>query len=96
MKKLFLKLFFVGIALTFVGINVAVTSGTNFHNITLTMKNVDALADGEGGGSNCECAGGPGSTSCSCDVWQISCSVSCSSGYYACCSYDGCHCRSSS
>lgn len=41
--------------------------------------------DGEGGAANCS-SGGPGSNECSIGEWpSISCSVTCKSGYYACC-----------
>jgi hypothetical protein len=44
-----------------------------------------------GGGSNCS-SGGRGATSCSVTNNGSSCSVSCSSGYYACCSQGGPNC----
>lgn len=50
---------------------------------------------GGSGGTSCA-AGGPGSTSCS-YRWDSpfggsSCSVTCQSGYYACCNVESCKC----
>lgn len=39
--------------------------------------------------------GGPGATSCSYSIvggTGSGCSVTCNSGYYACCTLSGCHC----
>lgn len=56
-----------------------------FEASRLAEGGMDAMAEPGG----CP-AGGPGSTSCSI---SSCCSVSCSSGYYACCHCtDGCHC----
>ena len=45
-----------------------------------------------GGSSSCS-QGGQGATSCSVEALGFSCSVSCSAGYYACCSVNkGCKC----
>ena len=46
--------------------------------------------DGRGGGG-CQ-NGGPKSSACSVDAYLYQCAVSCSAGYYACCTIDGCHC----
>ena len=86
MKKLILKTVLGVTFITFFAINmVQGMEGINFKENN----------DGGAGGAckHCNCSGGKGSDSCSCgDVWS-SCSVSCSSGYYACCTNDNrCHC----
>lgn len=49
---------------------------------------------GTGGGSSGGCsAGGPGSTSCSISDPLVSCSITCSTGYYACCTGATCKCK---
>ena len=71
------------------GVNKSMNSDANLSD--LALANVEALANGES--SYCY-AGGVGSTSCSIDAGiEIlgvgvagGCSVSCNSGYYACCS----------
>jgi hypothetical protein len=46
----------------------------------------DCLFDNDGGSGGTTCSsGGPGSTSCSCSHGGTSCTVTCGSGYYACC-----------
>jgi hypothetical protein len=68
------------------------------HDVLMEAGNVD------GGGSSYTCSsGGPGSTSCSVSTdgggggitGGTSCSVTCSSGYYACCNAweNKCQCR---
>lgn len=37
-------------------------------------------------------AGGPGSSQCSIEAAGVGCSVTCNSGFYACCSALGCRC----
>lgn len=46
----------------------------------------------EGGAGDCT-AGGRGATSCSITSGDKSCSVSCGTGYYACCGASGCECK---
>jgi hypothetical protein len=61
----------------------------------ITLLDIMALAN-ENGSDNYTCSsGGPGSTSCAVSSPLSSCSVNCSSGYYACCNaYEGkCQCR---
>lgn len=63
------------------------------------MANVEALADGESG-IGC-IAGGPGSTGCTIEIsaqvvgsgGTLTCSVTCASGFYACCTITGCTCK---
>ncbi|MFV0506994.1 MAG: hypothetical protein ACK5L5_09850 [Bacteroidales bacterium] len=59
-----------------------------------------AFANGESGGDEgCDCADGPGASECSCsgEILGIGmdCSVTCQTGYYACCSdlNDGATCK---
>jgi len=60
----------------------------------VALSNVEALASDEGGGGNGPCdAGGVGASSCSISQdygggFGGSKSVTCSSGYYACCTKD--------
>ena len=73
-KKILKKVLSFSVALAFLLTNAQIISG----------------APGTGSGTDPQCtSGGPGSTSCS-GSWTIagtgvSCSVTCSSGYYACC-----------
>jgi hypothetical protein len=71
--------------------------------VGLLMFNVATiLADASGGGTDPSCkSGGPGSTSCTLNVsggiagsgGAFSCSVTCGTGYYACCSLVSLNCR---
>ncbi len=65
--------------------------------------NVDIAAIGTNGSNNSNCdsgcvAGGCGSNSCSSSIFELSCSVSCNTGYFACCGASlkdaGCFCKS--
>jgi hypothetical protein len=60
----------------------------------LSGSYVDAQCGGGGGGGSSCTSGGPGSSSCSLEYLGVSCSVTCNTGYYACCSASGgcvCH-----
>jgi len=52
-----------------------------------------AWEEEDGGGAATCTAGGVGSASCSLGSGTNSCSVSCQSGYYACCTGSGCTCK---
>ena len=82
-------------------ISAVMISGLIIANITIVM------AEQPGGGVDTSCdAGGPGSSSCTIRVegsvvgsgGSFSCSVTCGSGYYACCSISklSCNCKSNS
>ncbi|WP_146192266.1 hypothetical protein [Marinilabilia rubra] len=98
MKKFF-KIFLGAFLVFAMGMNVVQTvdlsQKTSFDLNSLMQI---AYADGESGSSmNCNCSGGTGASSCSCSSAiasvSSSCSVSCNSGYYACCSTDNiCKC----
>jgi len=59
--------------------------------MTVCFFDDDPYGGGGGGGSSCN-SGGRGSASCSITVNGSGCSVSCSSGYYACCMQGGPNC----
>lgn len=52
------------------------------------IRNPNPGGGGSGGGSSCD-SGGPGSSSCSTSYGGDSCSVSCQTGFYACCERGG-------
>jgi len=71
-------------------VNVHFANGSKGGQSALKFANVEALANGESGGGSSSCrAGGPGSSNCSIKTEQLQtsreCSVTCNSGYYACC-----------
>jgi hypothetical protein len=89
------KKFFAGIAVlaiaTMAAFNVNLNTPENDMS-ALSLANVEALAYGENGGASCD-AGGPGASSCSISQdypggLGSSKSVTCNSGYYACCTKD--------
>lgn len=65
------------------------------HSISVNpilKENIEVLSESEGGKECME--GGEGATSCSYGFGGFTCSVSCESGYYACCGMTGCKCKS--
>jgi hypothetical protein len=62
---------------------------------TVCFFDQDPYGDGGGGGGSSCNSGGRGAASCSITVSGSGCSVSCSSGYYACCTQAGpnCYCN---
>ena len=80
---------------------VTFIAGINQNNLSqLTQANINVLCRSETAGC---LSGGPGSSSCSISgdlgvgggEGGVSCEVTCQSGYYACCSLTGCHCKES-
>jgi hypothetical protein len=58
---------------------------------TVSAAQDELPGDGGGGGAACQ-NGGPGATSCYVDMYLYQCSVTCNTGYYACCTLAGCSC----
>ena len=87
-----------------VALNVNLSAKKSDAISLLALANIEALAQNESGTYTCT-SGGPGSTSCSTSATigggkvggGTSCSVSCNSGYYACCNnyHNKCQCRKS-
>jgi hypothetical protein len=83
--------------IAFSAVNVYVVLGDKIAT-DITLLDIIALADNEGGNYSCS-SGGPGSSSCSVSFVvagaSTSCQVTCESGYYACCNaYENkCQCR---
>lgn len=86
---------------------------TSFIFLLILFNISIALAEPPGGGSDPDCSsGGPGATTCTVSYaaggggggvngnGEVSCSVACTDGYYACCSIDWmfpfvhCNCKS--
>ena len=80
---------------------VTFIAGINQNNLSqLTQANINVLCRSETDGC---LSGGPGSSSCAISgdlgvggvEGGVSCEVTWQSGYYACCSLTGCHCKES-
>lgn len=88
--KLFVCLSFaVTIAATFLFSEAKKYQG--LFNNPILKENIEVLSRSEG--SRLCSSGGAGATSCSYEYGGFSCSVSCESGYYACCGLSGCTCK---
>jgi hypothetical protein len=79
--------------------NVSLAMQEN-HLSSVVLADIEVLADSESNGGNYTCtSGGPGSSQCSTSAniggSGTGCSVTCISGYYACCNnYENkCQCR---
>jgi hypothetical protein len=90
-KKIFGSLIVIAIVAV-VAFNMNLNLAQESNMSPLALANVEALANNESGGSSEECdAGGPGANSCTITKPTIggtggaSKSVTCNSGYYACC-----------
>jgi len=58
----------------------------NLNNVELTIQTIlSNFNDPKKGCADTCISGGCGATSCSREVWEAGCSVSCGSGYFACC-----------
>jgi hypothetical protein len=90
------------IAITVVNVNLAFNSDSAIVP-SLALVDIETLAYGESDDNYTCSSGGPGSSSCSVSVdgsvagggLSTSCSVDCTSGYYACCNAmkNKCQCR---
>jgi hypothetical protein len=76
-----------GYALTH-SIGTSTRSGKRPSQVIANPAHTPDPIGGTGGGGSCD-AGGIGSTSCSTSNGKLTCSVSCASGYYACCKKGG-------
>lgn len=80
-------------ALLVLGVGIAMGVKKTSRVANPWADNIEALCDPE----NTPCiSGGPHAISCSIDATAgpigAACSVTCESGHYACCTYNGCHC----
>jgi len=70
--------------------NIRIADEVRRGRVSATCYACNALdpdpGSGDGGGTTCS-SGGPGSTQCSATRNNLSCSITCAAGYYACCNY---------
>lgn len=86
-------IFFALLIVILMNLNLVVSSSSTKDNLELSVLSNLAMADSESSGQCTNCvAGGQGTSSCTYTVGIVTWSVTCQSGYYACCKATGASC----